>query len=344
MERSVILDKIRDSIVATVDDIVSFELSAQADLHEQIVAGKDSQIEALTSALDDCMSGEPNPDPDPDPVGGYLGHVPGRTVVGMCTQKENWETFSAEIGPLDARRFFFDGWDFAKVKAKAQEINAVGLVPTISLKLDQLRSSSNWRKAAEGGFDPGAQQIIDDLASLDFLVYIVVHHEPTGDGGDGPQWWAKMQVHFSNLFAGAANICFQVIMNGHVLGRYKDLDQLNAHVTLELIATLQTNRHKLAWDCYDQTGAGNRTSDKIRGCLEWSLEQGFTSVGLGEFGCLDAAELRVCADLILASDGAIGEAIYFDSEQNNRPGVNWTLHQNDGRLQEFQRLLTLSRA
>lgn len=83
-----------------------------------------------------------------------------------------------------------------------------GRIPLISTKVP-----GTWAEVAAGSYDDWLVERIKALATVDGPVWLVIHHEPQGDGS--PSDWVLMQQHAHQLIEQySSNIALVGILNG----------------------------------------------------------------------------------------------------------------------------------
>ena len=86
---------------------------------------------------------------------------------------------------------------------------------------------------------------------------------------------------------------------------------------------------------------GENAGVKITRLSAWADRVGVERLGLGEYNGLDAASITAAGNAILADDRFVFAAI-FNSSNNNRAGVDWTL--TGDRLTAFKATVAAARA
>ncbi len=86
---------------------------------------------------------------------------------------------------------------------------------------------------------------------------------------------------------------------------------------------------------------GEDAAPKIKGLSAWAIRVGVNRLGLGEYNGLTAKAITAAGDAVLA-DRKFVFACAFNSSENNRSGVDWTL--TGDRLKVFKATVAKARA
>lgn len=129
----------------------------------------------------------PDPEPDPDPAPAPSGAYPGRPANGRiywgASIKGNADPYDAHERqanhPMTLRRTFFQ-WsqrtgsllNIARDDARDGRLSWVSLVPP------------SWTSMANGNRDAEIDQLLRGLDDIDGPVWLTIHHEPEGGGGN----------------------------------------------------------------------------------------------------------------------------------------------------------------
>jgi len=274
-------------------------------------------------------SGDPN-NPPPDEQPKWAGHVPNRVLLGMCVTPPplDYPEAVTYVGtPYVRRSFGSGGWITAnKINSWINECNLDSTYPWISFKVP----SNDWAGVSNGLYDSGLDIILERAAARSEQWMFSVHHEPSGDGDLGV--WATMQEYISNYVASASDkVSFAPIMNGFPWGpKNYDAAMIAQSCPPSLIAALNANGHVLAADQYDSADPAyldytryDRTSLRIKGFIDWARANGVNSIGLGEWGCHTAEDVRRCWNLCATNCDIVNISVYYNSAQNSR--ANWLL-------------------
>ena len=256
------------------------------------------------------------------------------TLVGMAGHP--WEVRLAETGPVQVRRSFVNDLNVvtaANLLTAAREDKAAGRTSVLSLKVP------SWSTAAVGDYDMALTRLADDLNTVEGDVYLAVHHEPAGDGPAAA--YAAMQAHVLPLLRRPhVKVC--VIVNGFWFShnaRRKPLTdtQLAQWLPAKVLEVCDV----VAADCYhggtpDQPGG--EPDELMVGMLEWSdrVSHG-KPLGVGEFSGHTADAITHVGNVFADYPGRFVWACVFNSDRNNRPGVQWSL--TGDRLTAFQALI-----
>lgn len=271
---------------------------------------------------------------DPSATEAELGGM--RTRIGMASPANEWDMRLGQTGKIDARRFYGDLGQADHVLAMARSELAAGRMPVVSFKIP----GNDWAGAAAGRYDGQLKTLAGNLAALPGRVFVAIHHEPQGDGT--PADFAAMQRHVLPLLSPPSNVVAGVIANGFWWSA-QGQGISDAEIAQWLPADVLRLAEVVAADTYQGGLTANPGEDagvKIRRLSEWANRVGVNRLGIGEYNGLDAASITAAGNAILA-DPRFAFACIFNSSQNNRPGVNWTL--TGDRLAAFKDTVTRSR-
>lgn len=204
--------------------------------------------------------------------------------------------------------------------SRASSDLAAGRVPLISTKVP-----GSWASVAAGNQDAWLTERIRSLAQVQGPVWLVLHHEPRGDGN--PADWVRMQQHARTLIDRYAdNIALVGILNG-----WDFLDRNGS--AEEYRHPVGTGVHVMGFDSYNPFTPQNGDEWKS---VERTMLPGITIQGwgyptlVGETGVHAVAGDGGRAAQWIRDQFAYGVAhkfvaiSYFDSTQNSKDG-GWTL-------------------
>lgn len=212
--------------------------------------------------------------------------------------------------------------------ARAKSDVAAGRIPLISTKLP-----GSWADVAAGRYDDWLTARIKALATVDGPVWLVLHHEPQGDGS--PADWVAMQQHARTLIdALASNIALVGILNGSTF-------LLPGGDPQAYRMPVGSGVDVMGFDSYNQWSPTNgrawQTAAQVLSPAERIAQWGYPVV-VGEFGVRDdptdpgrAAQWLADAYQYGLDHGVVGMA-YFDSGVN-APDGTWGL--DGARLRQF---------
>ncbi|MEO8704413.1 MAG: hypothetical protein ABI867_30450 [Kofleriaceae bacterium] len=259
-----------------------------------------------------------------------------RTRIGMSAPAGEWNQRLSETGPVYARRIFdnLDSPEFA-IRTAEQEL-AAGRMPIISFKVP----GDDWAGAATGRYDAQLHRIADALDALPGRVFVAVHHEPSDNGT--PAAYAAMQRHVLPILGAPSNVLAGVIVNGFWWSE-KSQGLTDAEIAQWIPADVLALSEVVAADTY-QGGTtakpGENAGVKIKRMSAWATRVGVSQLGIGEYNGLDASAITAAGDAVLA-DRRFVFASCFNSNENNRPEVNWLL--TGARLDAFKATVAESR-
>lgn len=128
---------------------------------------------------------------------------------GAAVQGGDPTTLEAKTGQMSLSRSYMSASTSAsRFVSRAVADAAAHRIPLISTKLP-----GSWAAVAAGRYDAWLLERIRGLAKVDGPVWLVLHHEPSGDGP--PADWVAMQQHARKLVdANSRNIALVGILNG----------------------------------------------------------------------------------------------------------------------------------
>lgn len=155
---------------------------------ERDLSATTAERDALQKRVDELT--KPVPTPTPIPAGKMLIGA----AHGSNTDPAPIETVLGR--KLNLRRTYWKGTaaQVAAAVAMAKGDLAKGRTPFLSFKLP-----ASWAEMASGSQDAWVTNLRDKLAALDGPVWVVLHHEPEGDGTIAD--WLAMQKHCLPLLA-----------------------------------------------------------------------------------------------------------------------------------------------
>ncbi len=257
--------------------------------------------------------------------------------IGMNTPKDLWDVRLAESGGVDSRRIFDDlaTPDFGINLAKSEA--AAGRMPILSFKVP----ANDWAGVAQGKYDAQLKSLATELSKVDGQVFVTLHHEPVGDGT--PTNYAAMMRRALPILGAPANVDAGPIVNGFWWSKTA-MGYTDAEIAQWLPADVLAVSEVVAADTYqggDATKPGENAGVKIARMSAWADRVGVKRLGIGEYNGVDAASITAAGDALLADPRFVFAAI-FNSNVNNRDGINWAL--TGDRLAAFQETVAKSRA
>ncbi|MEJ7598646.1 MAG: hypothetical protein WKG01_12120 [Kofleriaceae bacterium] len=258
------------------------------------------------------------------------------TRIGMSAPATEWNDRLAETGAVYARRIFGQLASFESSVRLADSELAANRMPILSFKIPD----DDWAGAANGRYDAQLHRLADALDALPGRVFVTLHHEPTGDGTAAS--YAAMQRHVLPILRAPSNVLAGVIVNGFWWSA-----QGQGYTDAEIAAWLPPDVLSLSEVVASDTYQGGTTADpgenagvKIARMSAWATRVGVTQLGIGEYNGLDAASITAAGDAVLADPRYVFAAC-FNSNENNRPGVDWQL--TGARLEAFKATVARSR-
>jgi len=279
----------------------------------------------------------PSPSPiDPSPT----DRVPssGATVlIGMSSPAGQWSTRLDQTGGVDSRRVFSTLANTAGAVRTARSEVAAGRLPVLSFKVP----GNDWSGVASGRYDAALRTLAAQLSAVGGEVFVTLHHEPTGDGS--PSAYAAMMRHALPILGAPANVDAGPIVNGFW---WSDGAQglSDAQIAQWLPPDVLSVSEVVAADTYqggDAAHPGEDAGVKIRNLSRWADRVGVERLGIGEYNGVDARSIKAAGDAILA-DPRFAFADIFNSSNNNRAGIDWTL--TGSRLDAFRATVAQARA
>lgn len=145
---------------------------------------------------------------------------------------------------VGVHRMYFGSTDTPTTAANAaSNAHAHGRIPWQSFKLP-----FTWASGASGGGDSWATAMAAALGALDGPVWVMLHHEPEGDGVIAD--WRNMQARLMPIFKAYDNIATGICVTGYSqvtdaagLG-WNDMWPTNGHLFLDIYACDPYNYYK----------------------------------------------------------------------------------------------------
>ena len=256
--------------------------------------------------------------------------------IGMSSPADEWSSRLSQVGGVDARRIFGTLTSPGSAVTLASKELAAGRLPVLSFKLPE----DDWAGAAAGVYDAPLTKLAAQLAALPGRVFVTIHHEPAGDGT--PAAYAAMQRRVLPILSPPANVDAGVIVNGFWWSA-KSQGLTDAAIAEWLPPSVLSRSEVVASDTYQGgtvAAPGENAAVKIVRMGEWATRVGVQRLGVGEYNGLDAASLKAAGDAVVA-DPRFVFANVFNSNVNNREGIDWTL--SGDRLTAFQATVQQSR-
>ena len=255
----------------------------------------------------------------------------------MSSPAGQWSTRLDQTGGVDSRRVFSTLANTAGAVRTARSEVAAGRLPVLSFKVP----GSDWAGVANGRYDATLRTLASQLAAVPGRVFVTLHHEPTGDGS--PSAYAAMMRHALPILGAPSNVDAGPIVNGFW---WSDGAQglSDAQIAQWLPADVLAVSEVVAADTYQGGNAANPGEDagvKIRNMSRWADRVGVKRLGIGEYNGVDARSIKAAGDAILA-DPRFAFADIFNSSNNNRAGIDWTL--TGARLDAFRETVAAARA
>lgn len=270
------------------------------------------------------------PAPAPAPV---LVH---QVRIGMSTPKDQWDKRLSETGAVFSRRIFDDlaTPDFGINMARSEA--AAGRMAILSFKVP----GNDWAGVGAGKYDAQLKALAAELGTVKGKVFVTLHHEPAGDGA--PTHYAAMMRRALPILGAPTNVDAGPVVNGFWWSA-KSQGLTDAEIAQWLPADVLKVSEIVAADTYQGGTAakpGENAGVKIRRLSAWADRTGVKQLGIGEYNGVDAPSLTAAGDAILADPRYVFAAV-FNSDVNNREGVNWTL--TGDRLTAFKATVAKSR-
>lgn len=318
--------KFTDELTALVDRIVEAtaaplrnELAAQTASLERVGA-ENAQLLAEVERLR-AQPGQPAPS--------------SKVMWGMASPRDQWSARLGEVGEdrVQSRRLFATSpTALAGILREAHSEVAAGRYPIVSMKLP---SGMTWAQAAKGAFDEGFDQVGQDLALLQRGTF-AVHHEPVNDpDGSAADYVAMTLRWMGRVRPLAPHIDLSTIVNGFMWSAkaqgFTD-DAIAAWLPDELLEAADIT----AADCYHGGTPAKPLENagvKIERMSAWATRKGVKRLGIGEFNGLSASAITHAMDAV-RSDGRFVYAAIYNSNVNNREGIEWVL--TGERLEAFR--------
>lgn len=248
-------------------------------------------------------------------------------LVGMSSPAPEFADRLAEVGKIQARRYFMEGdlTDTDGPRVVASEATA-GRVVVLSSKL----AGSTWADVAAGKRDTDLRALLESIntgCAPVGRVFFTIHHEPAKAGGTAgengtPAQHAAMMVHLADVAKDYPHVLVGPIMNGYLFspGRMGVPDSvINAWLTPAVRAVVDF----IAADTYQTDN--DTVLARMKGLEAWANRNAYGGpLGVGEFGCLTAPDLTAVTDYALSSD-RWAFLLNFNSNRNNREGRYWQL-------------------
>lgn len=249
------------------------------------------------------------------------------TLIGMSSPAPEFADRLAEVGKIQARRYFMEGdlTDTDGPRVVASEATA-GRVVVLSSKL----RGSTWGDVAAGKRDTDLRALLDSIntgCAPVGRVFFTIHHEPAKAGGIAgengtPAQHAAMMVHLADVARGFPRVLVGPIMNGYMFspGRMGVPDSvINAWLT----PAVRQAGGFIAADTYQTDN--DTVLARMKGLEAWADRNGYGGpLGVGEFGVLTAGDMTAVCDYALGSD-RWAFLLAFNSNRNNKDGRAWQL-------------------
>ena len=240
--------------------------------------------------------------------------------MGMSAPRDEWSARLAEVGGVDARRIFSDlASPDGALKIAVTEV-AAGRMPVLSFKVP----GNDWSGAAAGKYDAALKALTAKLDALPGRVFVTLHHEPVGDGTATD--YAAMQRRVLPILGAPSNVDAGVIVNGFWWSAGAQ-GYTDAEIAQWLPASVLRVAEVVAADTYQggtPTQPGEYAAVKIRRMSQWATRTGVKRLGLGEYNGLNGAAIKAAGAAVL-EDPRFSFACIFNSNVNNREGIDWTL-------------------
>ncbi|MGB2840706.1 MAG: hypothetical protein WBC76_12850 [Actinomycetes bacterium] len=290
-------------------------------------------------APDPVNTDKPSPTPasgtDRDCVERFAGDpCAGSLYYGASVEGGDPRPLESEVGTglTLFRSYMQPSTPASKFASRASADVAAGRIPLISTKVP-----GSWADVANGKQDPWLLDRIKALAAVQGPVWLVLHHEPRGDGD--PADWVRMQQHTRTLIdQHADNIALVGILNGW------DFLQKNGNPGA-YNHPVGTGVHVMGFDSYNPWSPTNgdawKSPEKTLLPADTIQSWGYPTL-VGEYGVrTDPQQPGRAADwmkdvyTIALQKGFVGLS-YFDSGANSPDGT-WDL--TGERLDQFARNL-----
>jgi hypothetical protein len=257
--------------------------------------------------------------------------------IGMSAPADEWSTRLSETGSVDARRLFGTLSSPSRaLKLAGSEVTA-GRMPILSFKVP----NNDWAGVGTGKYDAQLRDLTTKLAALKGQVFVTLHHEPMGDGTATD--YAAMLKRALPILGAPATVSSGPIVNGFWWSNGGQ-GMTDAEIAQWLPSSVLKVSEVVAADTY-QGGTtvkpGENAGVKIANMSKWAGRVGVTKLGIGEYNGLNAASITAAGNALLA-DPRFRFAAAFNSNENNRPDVDWQL--SGDRLTAFKATVAKSRA
>jgi hypothetical protein len=255
----------------------------------------------------------------------------------MSAPAGEWSARLAETGGVDARRIFGDLSSPASALKLATSEVAAGRMPILSFKVP----NNDWSGVAAGKYDAQLRDLTSKLAAIKGQLFVTLHHEPSGNGT--PSNYAAMLKHALPILGAPATVNAGPIVNGFWWSNGGQ-GMTDAEIAQWLPTSVLKVSEIVASDTYQggtTSNPGENAGVKIANMSKWAARVGVTKLGIGEYNGLNAASITAAGNAVLA-DPRFRFAAVFNSNENNRAGVDWQL--TGDRLTAFKATVKLSRA
>lgn len=256
--------------------------------------------------------------------------------IGMSTPQAEWSKRLGETGGVYSRRIFDDlaTPDFALGLARSEA--AAGRMAILSFKVP----NNDWAGVGAGRYDAQLKALATELGAVKGRTFVTLHHEPAGDGSAAH--YAAMMRRALPILGAPTNVDAGPIVNGFWWSA-QGQGMTDAEIAQWLPADVLKVSEVVAADTYQGGTAvkpGENAGVKIRRLSGWADRTGVKQLGIGEYNGVDAVSLTAAGDAVLADPRFVFAAV-FNSDKNNREGINWTL--TGDRLVAFKATVAKSR-
>lgn len=213
---------------------------------------------------------------------------------GMSAPTNLWSQRLSEVGSahINFRRLFYQ--EFGDSLTRVSESINAGMTPVISWKT----GSYSWAQVAAGAADADLQSLVTRLNAIPGKKYLVIHHEPAGDGT--AQDFVAMQLHALPILKTANQASVGIVANGWWWSA-QNQGYTDAEIANWIPTSLKNISDFIAADTYQDDQQVEDGSVKASRLAAWAKRTGGVSaLGIGEFNGFTAASITNVMNVVKA--------------------------------------------
>ncbi|HRJ06262.1 MAG TPA: hypothetical protein PK096_03700 [Candidatus Saccharibacteria bacterium] len=213
---------------------------------------------------------------------------------GMSAPTNLWNQRLSEVGAsnINFRRIFYQ--EFGDSLTKVSETINAGMTPVISWKT----GSYSWAQVAAGAADGELQSLVSRLNAIPGKKYLVIHHEPAGDGTASD--FVAMQLHALPILGTASQASVGIIANGWWWSA-QNQGYSDSEIAQWIPSSLKNVCDFIGADTYQDDQLVEDGSVKASRLAAWARRTGGVSaLGIGEFNGFTASSITNVMNVVKA--------------------------------------------